>query len=113
MGLVAEPAKPVCGTCKATPPDIGRRCPLVQRSQLARVVKTFPSQTSLLGRQPGHVAFRPGTFVHHSMRGGGLYVALDAIDPSYETTPKNLIATIMWAHSARCMAEMAAAIGKT
>jgi alpha-L-rhamnosidase len=42
----------------------------------------------------------------------GDWVALDAVNPGDETTPKALIATAMWKHSVEAMADMAMASGR-
>lgn len=42
----------------------------------------------------------------------GDWLALDAKEPGDPTTPKELVATAMWAHSVNCMAQMAEATGR-
>jgi alpha-L-rhamnosidase len=42
----------------------------------------------------------------------GDWLALDEVNPGDPTTPKDLVATALWAHSVDCMAQMAAATGR-
>ena len=53
-------------------------------------------------------------FIWRNNRGAdfGDWLALDSKDPWDATTPKDLVATAMWAHSVSCMAEMAEATGR-
>jgi alpha-L-rhamnosidase len=46
---------------------------------------------------------------HHRGADYGDWLALDAKNPGDPTTPKDLVATAVWAHSVDCMAQMAAA----
>jgi alpha-L-rhamnosidase len=68
-----------------------------------------------MGRYLAFIAAHNPDFLWRHNRGSdyGDWLALDAKQPGDPTTPKDLIGTAEWAHSAGCMAQMAAATGRT
>ena len=67
-----------------------------------------------MARYIAFVAAKNPDYVWRQARGAdfGDWLALDAKEPGDPTTPKDLVATAVWAHSVDCMAQMAEATGR-